>query len=86
MTSEKATKKWKAALLKTSLPLEVVVSEKLSHLHFDVWGEHAYVRANEQNVPTEFSVDISAVGDLDNETCWGTLRLLAECKYNYPGV
>jgi hypothetical protein len=88
--SGKSNNKWKDALLKTSLPLEFLVAEKLAKLDFDVSGEFTFVRKNEQNVDTEFSVDLRAsrmlyrrVGDYND---WAQINLLIECKYNYPGV
>lgn len=79
--------KWKDALLKTSLPLELLVAEKLDAAGFWVSGEYTYLRTNESGADTEFSVDISAFRLLSSEVKqWGQLELLVECKYNYPGV
>jgi hypothetical protein len=80
--------KWKAALLKTSLPLELLVAEQLKAAGVFVLGEYQYSRVNEEGLPTEFSVDIHAkslIPPLFKGT-WATLSLLIECKYNYPGV
>lgn len=84
----KSNNKWKDALLKTSLPLEFLVAEKLAKIDFDVSGEFTFVRKNEQNIDTEFSVDLRASralyrGEYDE---WAQINLLIECKYNYPGV
>lgn len=54
----KSNSKWKDALLKTSLPLEHLVAEKLGKQKFDIWGEFSFVRENEHGLETEFSVDL----------------------------
>jgi hypothetical protein len=86
--SNKGSNKWKDALLKTSLPLEFLVAEKLDSKQFSVSGEYSFVRKNEQNLDTEFSVDLRASNYLmkRKDDYWGDLNLLVECKYNYPGV
>jgi hypothetical protein len=86
--SAKTNSKWKDALLKTSLPLEYLVAEKLGKKKFDVFGEFSFSRKNEQGLDTEFSVDLHAVDNLENTkgNTWAFLHLLIECKYNYPGV
>jgi hypothetical protein len=86
--SVKNSGKWKDALLKTSLPLEYLVAEKLEKKDFGLWGEFSYTRKNEQGIDTEFSVDIRAVDLLKGrgEDYWGSLQLLIECKYSYPTV
>lgn len=85
---KQANKKWKDALLKTSLPLEYLVAELLSDFRFGIHGEYHYLRPNEQGVPTEFSIDIWAVNHLfkKNRRIWGGLNYLIECKYCHPGV
>ncbi len=86
--SSKGSNKWKDALLKTSLPLEYLVAEKLSRKGFSIRGEYSYTRKNEQGIETEFSVDLHAV-DLfkkRSDDHWASLDLLVECKYNHPGV
>jgi hypothetical protein len=83
----KGSNKWKDALLKTSLPLEHVVAEKLEGEEFDIWGEFTYERKNEQGLDTEFSVDVRAINFVKKRGIeWANLNLLIECKYNYPGV
>lgn len=81
-------KKWKDALLKTSLPLEHLIAEKLGKHGFLIHGEYSFIRDDEQGVDTEFSVDLRASELLDRgeEDYWADLNLLVECKYNYPGV
>ncbi|MFL5690885.1 MAG: hypothetical protein ACJ795_03700 [Ktedonobacteraceae bacterium] len=84
-------KDWKDYLLKSSLPLEQIVSEKLDSNHWYIDGEFPYIRPNEQDINTEFSVDLRAFalaesiesGDIDT---YASLDLLIECKYNYPGT
>ena len=75
-------------MLKTSLPLEYLVAEKLSGLKYGIQGEYHYLRPNEQGIPTEFSVDIWAVSPLikRNIGMWANLNYLIECKYCSPGV
>jgi len=85
--SSKGSNKWKDALLKTSLPLEHIVAERLGKKGFDIWGEFSFIRENEQGVETEFSVDLRAVDFIrKGKIHWAGLNLLIECKYNYPGV
>lgn len=79
--------KWKDALLKTSLPIEQIVAEKVSAKKFYVAGEYRYIRPNEHNIQTEFSADLWAFEVFRREEEVGaTLNLMFECKYNYPGV
>jgi hypothetical protein len=80
--------KWKDALLKTSLPLEYLVANKLSEQDCYIYGEFSYSRGNEQGIATEFSVDLRASKRIKKgqDATWGELNLLVECKYNYPGV
>ena len=87
MTKQKDTN-WKDALLKTSLPLEYLVADKLSNLRFGIQGEYHYLRPNEQGIQTEFSIDIWAVNHLfkKNLGIWASLNYLIECKYCHPGV
>lgn len=86
--TNKSNKNWKDALLKTSLPLEYLVAEKLSKLRCGIQGEYHYLRPNEQGILSEFSVDIWAVSSLlkKNNVMWGNLNYLIECKYCYPSV
>jgi len=86
--NKRANKKWKDALLKTSLPLEYLVTEQLSDLRFGIQGEYHYLRPNEQGIPTEFSIDIWAVTELfkKNRVIWAGLNYLIECKYCHPGI
>lgn len=81
--------KWKDHLLKSSLPLEQIVAEKLSLCGLHISGEFPYLRNNEHNNPSEFSVDLRASTlnklreDID---IWSTLEILIECKYSSPSV
>lgn len=86
--NKQTNKKWKNALLKTSLPLEYLVAEQLSDLRFGIQGEYHYLRPNEQGIPTEFSIDIWAVTELfkKNRLIWAGLNYLIECKYCHPGI
>lgn len=83
----KQTGKWKDHLLKSSLPLQQLVSEKLEKHELYVTGEYTYSRSNERDVETEFSVDLRAFNLLKRrKRHWGNLNVLIECKYNHPGV
>lgn len=80
--------KWKTSLLKTGLPLEHLVAEQLSNKGFEIKGEYSYIRKNEQNINTEFSVDLHASKLIKKgkDNYWADLNFLVECKYNYRGV
>lgn len=81
-------KKWKDALLRSSLPLENMVAELLSKKNFESNGQFSYLRKNEHNISTEFSVDLEAftlIG-LGKGRYGATLNLLLECKYSHPTV
>jgi hypothetical protein len=81
------SKSWKDGLLRSSLPLEQLVAEVLAKRKFYVCGEYSYLRKNENGIETEFSVDLEAFELLPEKGgSWGNLRLLVECKYNYPSV
>ncbi len=86
--TEKTKDKWKDHLLKTSLPLEYLVAEKLSELKYGIQGEYHYLRPNEQSIPTEFSIDIWAVNNLfkRNIGFWAIINYLIECKYCHEGI
>ena len=91
MTEKKNNEsKWKDYLLKSSLPLEQLVAEKLEKSGVYIAGEYPYIRTNDQNISTEFSVDLHAFELLayshQKDQYWGNLNFLIECKYNYPGV
>lgn len=90
MNTSKKMKKWKDALLKSSLPLEYIIANKLEKLDIHVLGEYSFWRANENKINTEFSVDLLAIHFLEQtkgkEDFWGTLHFLIECKYSYPTV
>ena len=55
-----SSKKWKDALLSSSLPLEHLVAKKLAQSSFHIEGEYSYTRQSEQDVKKEFSVDLLA--------------------------
>lgn len=81
--------RWKDDLLKSSLPLEHLVAEKLGRKNLLIAGEYPYIRPNGQNVETEFSADLHAYAIFRNSsesTYKSRLNFLIECKYNYPGV
>lgn len=81
--------KWKDFLLKSSLPLEQVVAEKVSNIGLHVGGEFSYLRSNEQNNFAEFSIDLraSTLNQLREDiSIWSTLELLIEFKYSSPNV
>lgn len=86
--TDKPKYKWKNSLLKTSLPLEYLTTEKLSELKYGIQGEYRYLRPNEQGILTEFSVDIWAVNHLfkRNLGLWANLNYLIECKYCHEGI
>jgi hypothetical protein len=93
--ANKKEKDWKEYLLKSSLPLEQIVSKKLENKQMGIVGEYPYIRPNEQGIHTEFSIDLHAVKFLgtqlqsvpiDLKKYTARLNLLIECKYNHPGV
>jgi hypothetical protein len=75
--------KWKNHLLKSSLPHEQIVSEKLQGSDFYLVGKYPYIRPNEQDINTEFSIDTQARLRVKAPYM---ATLLVECKYNYPGI
>ncbi|HEY1059494.1 MAG TPA: hypothetical protein VGE55_12260 [Limnobacter sp.] len=79
--------KWKESLLKSSLPLEHAVAELLAKNDWHVWGQYSYSRKNENGLGTDFSADIHASREYNEEgQCFGNLDVLIECKYASPGV
>ena len=87
MSTNSNSKKWKDSLLKSSLPLELLVAEALHKNDFYVCGEYDYIRPNENGVNTEFSTDLWAFKFFQKDDINSlVLNLLIECKYNYPGV
>lgn len=81
------TKSWKKALLKSSLPLELLVGEILYKNSVNVNGEYTYLRMNEQGANTEFSIDLWGNKLFNNDGVnWLNLNFLVECKYNSPGI
>src|SRR5437773_1986873 len=88
--NDKKEKDWKDALLKSSLPLEQLVSETLESNGFTIGGEYSYVRPNEHNARTEFSIDLhtddTVMRKSEKVEIEARLNLLVECKYCSPGV
>lgn len=79
--------KLKQQLLKSSLPLEHIVTQRMEESHFEVVGEYAYRKPNEFDKDTEFSVDAYGYDFVgEGADLWGILNLLVECKYCHPGV
>ncbi len=83
--NQEGDNRWKDNLLKSSLPLEQLVSEKLENKNLYIAGEYSYIKPNEQDINTEFSIDLHAYETIKN-TYTTRLNLLIECKYNYPGI
>lgn len=69
--------KWKDFLLKSSLPLEYEVKQKLKELDFWTEYDFSYLRTNENNILTEFSYDIDATKEIGIH-CF---ELMIECKF-----
>jgi len=79
-----SSKNWKPALLSSGLPLEYLVAKKLAQIDFHVEGEYSYIRQNEQDVNTEFSVDLLATMPLickPKKEHWCNINVIIECKY-----
>ena len=74
--------------MKTSLPLEYLVAEKLSELKYGIQGEYHYLRPNEQGITTEFSVDLWAINHLFKNKLglWANINYLIECKFCHDEV
>lgn len=80
-------KKWKDALLKSSLPLEHAVATQLARLKWLVWGQFSFSRNNEAGTPVDFSIDLEASKEYSSTTHWlANLEVLIECKYTSPGA
>ena len=88
MTTSPKSGKWKDALLKSSLPLEYLVADKMRAKRCGIMGEYSYLRKNEQGLDIECSADIWAVRHYfkNRSDLWGTLNYLVECKYCHPSV
>lgn len=79
--------KWKKHLLKSSIPLEFIVSKELGKLGFGILGEYTYYRVDRDGKINEFSVDINAHHLVENsDDFWATINLLVECKYSDPNT
>ncbi|WP_157507054.1 hypothetical protein [Ktedonobacter racemifer] len=74
---------WKDNILKSSLPLEQLVSEVLEHNDLYTAGAYSYIRPNDHNIDTEFSVDVFAHQDFSSSRAqkMGRSNFLVECKY-----
>lgn len=81
-------KSWKENLLKSSLPLEYETACILAANDILVNGEYSYVRPNENNIDTDFSIDIHAEDYfyLGKEEVWAELQYIIECKYCHENV
>lgn len=92
MNSSSNSNKWKGkdALLRSSLPLEHLVAQKLSRLGVYVGGEFTYLRPNENGISTEFSTDLWAFTFLEEnhkkEAFWSSCNFIIECKYTHQSV
>lgn len=90
MNSPNKSKKWKDVLLSSGLPLEHLVSKKLSELGIYVSGEYSYLRPNENGIDTEFSVDLWAFNFIEenkgNEDFWASINFAIECKYSHQNT
>jgi hypothetical protein len=77
--------------LRSGLPLEHVVAGILGRMFFQVAGEYAYGRLNEEKIYKDFSVDLMAfrlIGQVrdDEPEILYCLNLLVECKYSRRGI
>jgi hypothetical protein len=79
------SKKWKSSLLRTSLPLEIVVEGILRDQGLFVIGEFPYLRPKDTGIEAEFSVDAWARSQFAANSQM-TLHILVECKYVTPGA
>lgn len=84
MKNKTNSKTWKESLLQSGLPLELEAASTLSTLGFKCLGQFQYSRLNEENVLTEFSVDLCATAGIRYKQISGSLAILAECKYCNP--
>lgn len=84
----KIEKSWKDFLLSSGIPLEHSIKKILYDLDLDFPSEYHYLRANEQNISTDFSIDISVNQRIDlNKNSYSDYSMvyyLFECKYRYP--
>ncbi|WP_152981594.1 hypothetical protein [Hymenobacter sp. AT01-02] len=82
-----SSKKWKARLLSSSLPLEYEVSKILSRYNFTTSFDFSYSR-QEGEAQKEFSIDIHATAFepfSDPNKINATLTILSECKFREEG-
>ena len=85
MENKKRGKDWKDILLKSSLPLEHLVSTLLEKHNIDSYGEFSYMRKNEKGYLSEHSIDIDATFSFDTQF-FSPLNFLIECKYCHQSV
>jgi len=81
--------KWKASLLKSSLPLEQMTAELICKNNFHIGGEFAYSKMNNEGKYVDFSVDLLASKMKEHRSdikVWSDLNLLVECKYSSPNI
>lgn len=92
MTSSNNSNKktWKDFLLRSSLPLEHLIAQKLSKLGIYVAGEYTYLRPNENGIGTEFSTDLWAFNFLEenpeHEYFLSNCHFIIECKYTHQSI
>lgn len=77
-------KDWKQVFLSSGLPLEYLVRKIFRDLDYLVFVEHSYIRFNENNLATNFSIDLRAIRR--NDLNKFSELLLVECKYRSPGT
>ncbi len=76
------TKDWKEHLLSSGIPLEHSARQVLQRYASGRVSEFRFERANENGIPTVFSVDLNAT--LITEDFW--LEVFVECKYRHDNV
>ena len=84
MTARKRTKKWKDALLTSSLPLEYSVTELLKKFGVSDAAEFKYERPNETGQMVTFSIDIHGSKALNKNRI--SVEMFVECKYRHPST
>jgi len=73
---------WKEHLLKSGIPLEFEIKRFLDSKGCVSNFEYTYLRANEAEIPTEFSYDISSTYILKHHF----IDLMIECKYRHEST
>lgn len=80
-------RQWKDLILRSGLPLEQSVLQKLREVEDEKFAdsrEYKYIRANEEGVPTVFSVDFNVTYYLHERAL--EVELFVECKYCHDGT